>query len=119
MMVIVSDLKFTAGVGLHGSLFLFGTFISKNLFIYLFMTVLSLCYCTWNFSSCGTRASHDDGFSRCRAQTREHADFSSCNWWAPQHRLSSCGTQAELLCGMWDLPGLGIEPVSLCWQADS
>ena len=27
--------------------------------------------------------------------------------------------QAELLCGMWDLPGLGIEPVSLCWQADS
>ena len=76
------------------------------------MTVLSLCCCTWNFSSCGTRSSHDDGFSRCGAQTREHADFSSCNWWAPQHRLSSCGTQAELLCGMWDLPGLGIEPVS-------
>ena len=29
-----------------------------------------------------------------------------------EHRLSRCGTQAKLLCGMWDLPGSGIEPVS-------
>ena len=28
------------------------------------------------------------------------------------HRLSSCGSRAELLCGMWDLPRLGLEPVS-------
>jgi len=28
------------------------------------------------------------------------------------HRISSCGTQVQLLCGMWDLPGSGIEPVS-------
>ena len=27
-------------------------------------------------------------------------------------RLSSCGSQAQLLCGMWDLPGPGFEPVS-------
>ena len=27
-------------------------------------------------------------------------------------RLSSCGTRAQLLHGMWDLPGPGIEPVS-------
>ena len=26
--------------------------------------------------------------------------------------FSSCGTWAELLRGMWDLPGPGIEPVS-------
>ena len=26
--------------------------------------------------------------------------------------FSSCGTRAELLCGMWDLPGPGLEPVS-------
>ena len=26
--------------------------------------------------------------------------------------LSSCGTRAQLLCHMWDLPGPGIEPVS-------
>ena len=31
---------------------------------------------------------------------------------ALEHRLSSCGAQAELLRGMWDLPGPGIEPVS-------
>ena len=27
-------------------------------------------------------------------------------------RLRSCGTQAQLPRGMWDLPGSGIEPVS-------
>ena len=26
--------------------------------------------------------------------------------------LSNCGTQAELLSGMWNLPGSGIRPVS-------
>ena len=28
---------------------------------------------------------------------------------ALEHRLSSCGTWAELLQGLWDLPGPGIE----------
>ena len=41
-----------------------------------------------------------------------HVGFSSCGSRALERRLSSCGTRAELLCGMWDLPGLGIEPVS-------
>ena len=27
-------------------------------------------------------------------------------------RLSSCGARAQLLCGMWDLPRPGLEPVS-------
>ena len=31
---------------------------------------------------------------------------------AAKHRLSSCGPWAQLLQGMWDLPRLGIEPVS-------
>ena len=35
------------------------------------------------------------------------------------HGLSSCGTWAQLLCGTRDLPGAGIEPVSLTLQADS
>ena len=26
-------------------------------------------------------------------------------------RLSSCGSRAQLLCGMWDLPGPGLKPV--------
>ena len=32
--------------------------------------------------------------------------------WALELRLSSCGSQAQLLCGMWDLPRPGIEPMS-------
>ena len=40
------------------------------------------------------------------------AGFSSCGSRALEHRLSSCGTRAQLLHGMWDLPGPGLEPVS-------
>ena len=60
--------------------------------------------------------------------------FSSCGKWGPlfiavrgpftiaappvaghrlqTRRLSSCGSRAQLLRGMWDLPGPGLEPVS-------
>ena len=38
--------------------------------------------------------------------------LSSCSSQAPEHRLSSCGTWALLLCSMLDIPGSGIEPVS-------
>ena len=60
--------------------------------------------------------------------------FSSCGKWGPlfiavrgpliiavspvaEHRLqtrrlSSCGSRAQLLCGMWDPPRPGLEPVS-------
>ena len=45
--------------------------------------------------------------------------FSSCGVWAQQQQLMgsrawvhSRGTQAQLLCGTWNLPGLGIEPMS-------
>ena len=31
---------------------------------------------------------------------------------ALEHWLSSCGTQTQLFCSMWDLPGPGIEPLS-------
>ena len=27
-------------------------------------------------------------------------------------QANSCGAQAQLLCGMWDLPGSGIQPMS-------
>ena len=33
--------------------------------------------------------------------------------------FSSCGARASLLCGMWDLPGPELEPVSPALQADS
>ena len=60
--------------------------------------------------------------------------FSSCSEWGPlfiamhgpltiaaslfaEHslqtrRLSNCGSRAQLLCGMWDLPRPGLEPAS-------
>ena len=38
--------------------------------------------------------------------------LSSCSSQALERRFSSCGTQAYLLCGMWDLPGPGLESVS-------
>ena len=40
-----------------------------------------------------------------------HAGFSSCGSWALEHRLSSCGARAQLLHGMWGLPGPGLEPM--------
>ena len=38
--------------------------------------------------------------------------LSSCGSQALERRLSSHGTGAYLLCGMWDLPGPGLEPMS-------
>ena len=39
--------------------------------------------------------------------------LSSCGLRALERRLSSCGARASLLRGLWDLPGPGLEPVSL------
>ena len=38
--------------------------------------------------------------------------FSNCGTWALERGLSSCGTRAQLLRGMWDLPGPGLKPAS-------
>ena len=51
------------------------------------------------------------GFSRCRAQA---AGVKASV--AAVRSLSSCGSWAKLLLGMWDLPGPGIEPVSFALQ---
>ena len=84
--------------------------IGVNLFIYLFifMAVLGLRFCARAFSSRGkwgplliaVRGPLTIAASRVaehRLQTR---------------RLSNCGSRAQLLRGMWDLPGPGVEPVS-------
>ena len=41
-----------------------------------------------------------------------HMGFSSCGFRALERRLSCCGAQVQLLRGLWDLPGSGLEPVS-------
>ena len=47
-----------------------------------------------------------------QASVVEAHGLSSCGSRAPERRLSSCGARAQLLRGMWDLPGPGLEPVS-------
>ena len=59
---------------------------------------------------CGAQRS--SGFFCWGAWALGPAGFSRCSSPAPEHRLSSCGSWAELLWGVWDLPGSGIEPMS-------
>ena len=47
-----------------------------------------------------------------RSTGSRHAGLSNCGLRALERRLSSCGTRAQLLRGMWDLPGPGLKPVS-------
>ena len=68
--------------------------ILKNCFNILFLTALDFHCCTKAFLQ--FQASHCGGFSCCRAQAVGHAGSSSCG----------------LPCGVWDLPGPGIEPMS-------
>ena len=86
-------------------------FFFLTYFIYLFLAALGLCCCVW--------ASHCGGFSCCRAQalgTRASVvvahGFSCCGLRALERRLGSCGTRAQLLRGMWDHPGPGLQPLS-------
>ena len=51
-----------------------------------------------------------------RASVVAAGGLSSCGSRTPEYRLSSCGTRAWWPCGMWDLPGPGIEPLSSALQ---
>ena len=92
------------------------------------MAALGLHCCARAFSSCGERgllfvAVHGLPIavaSLCcgaralamQALVVVARGFSSCGSRALERRLSSCGAQAWLLCGMWDLPSPGLEPMS-------
>ena len=72
------------------------------------MAVLGLRFCARAFSSCGKWGPL---FTVVRgpptiaaSPVAEHR--------LQMHRLSSCGSRAQLLRGMWDLPRPGLEPVS-------
>ena len=47
-----------------------------------------------------------------RSTGSRRVGFSSCGSRALECRRSSCGSRAQLLRGMWDLPGRGLESVS-------
>ena len=79
------------------------------------MAALGLCCCMQAFSSCG-----EQGLLFVVVCGLLVAVASRCGAWALRvrtsvvavHGLSSCGARAQLLCGMWDLPGPEIKPLS-------
>ena len=77
------------------------------LFIYL-LAVLGLRFCARAFSSCGERGplfiAVRGPLTIAFSLVAEHR--------LQTRRLSSCGSRAQLLRGMWDLPRPGLEPVS-------
>ena len=72
------------------------------------MAVLGLCFCARAFSSCGKRGPLFIAMHRpltiAASLVAEHR--------LQTRRLSNCGSRAQLLRGMWDLPRPGLEPVS-------
>ena len=87
---------------IHTSFFFF------NLFLYLFMAALRLCFCARAFSCCGKRGplfiTVCGPLTIVASLVVEHR--------LQTRRLSNCGSRAQLLCGMWDLPRPGLKPVS-------
>ena len=72
------------------------------------MAVLGLRFCVRAFSSCGKRGPL---FIAVRGPLTITASL------VAEHRLqtrrvSTCGSRAQLLRGMWDLPRPGLEPLS-------
>ena len=111
--------------------FAFELFFKKiNLFIVLAM--VNLHCCTWAFLSCREQgllcycdqASHGSGFllqsmdsKACRLQQMKIVDseVSACRLQSAG-QLWSYGAQVQLLQSMWNLPGPGIELMSLALQ---
>ena len=96
------------------------TFLSFfKIYLFLFLAALGLRCCARAFSSCrehGLLFVAVRGLTAVASLVAEHRlqarGLSSCGLRTVEHRLSSCGAQAQLLCGMWDLPGSGLKPVS-------
>ena len=72
------------------------------------MAVLGLRFCVRAFSSCGKRVLL---FIAVRGPLTVTASLVAEHR-LQTRRLSSRGSQAQLLCGMWDPPGPELEPVS-------
>ena len=72
------------------------------------MAVLGLRFCVSAFSSCGKRGPL---FIAVRGPLTITASLVAEHR-LQTRRLSNCGSRAQLLHGMWDLPRQGLEPVS-------
>ena len=73
------------------------------------MAVLGLCFCMRAFSSCGKRGPL---FIAVRGPLTIAASLVAEHR-LQTRRLSDCGSRAQVLRGMWDLPKPGLEPMSL------
>ena len=101
------ELIFVYGVS-RGSDFTF-FFFNKFIYFYLFiLAVLGLRFCTRAFSSCGEWGPL---FIAVRGPLTVVASL-VVEHRLQMRRLSSCGSRTQLPCGMWDLPGPGLEPMS-------
>ena len=95
-------------------------FLKKIIYLFLFLAALGLRCCAWAFFSCGewgllfvvVHRLLIEVASLAAEHRLQACGLSSCGSQALEHRLSSCGTRAQLLHSMWDLPALGLEPVS-------
>ena len=78
------------------------------LFIFFFLAVLGLRFCARALSSCCERGplliAVRGPLTVTASLVAEHR--------LQTRKLSSCGSRAQLLHGMWDLPRPGLEPVS-------
>ena len=72
------------------------------------MAVLGLRFCARAFSSCGKQGPL---FIVVRGPLTIAASLVAEHR-LQTHRLSNCGSRAQLLSGMWDLPRPGLKPVS-------
>ena len=88
--------------------FFYKLFFFFNLFFYLFIAVLGLRFCARAFSSCGKWwplfIAVRGPLTIAASLVVEHR--------LQMRRLSNCDSRAQLLRGMWDIPGPGLEPVS-------
>ena len=82
-------------------------FINLFIFIYLFLAVLGLRFCARAFSSCGKWGPL---FIAVRGPLPIAASLVAEHR-LQTRRLSTCGSRAQPLHGMWDLPRPGLEPV--------
>ena len=106
------------------------SFYSRSEYVVLFFFKFYLCIYLWlrwvfvaacRLSLVAARGGYSllqcTGFSLqrlllLRSTGSRGTGFSSCGLRALEHRLSSCGARASLLCGMRNLPRPGLEPVS-------
>ena len=72
------------------------------------MAVLGLRFCVRAFSSCGKW--EPLFIAVCRPLTITASLVAEHR--LQTRRFSNCGSRAQLLRGMWDLPGPGLEPVT-------